>query len=166
MIILDHPQQFNRQVTVCHAMKADSGHMVRIKGGLFAPVLGPMMHNRKIIIVLGTLMAAQTILTATLKTAWQCPLKSTLGVICPGCGLTRAVVLFAQGHWKAAIELHAFAPVFFGLGIFLITGSLLPAGLRHKFADRVAAFESRTAIVALLALSMVAYWIARIIHLI
>ena len=147
-------------------MTHDSGSMARIKGELFVPVLGPLMQHRWIIVVLAALTAMQVALSAAVTIAWQCPLKSTLGVICPGCGLTRAVVLFAQGHWKAGFDLHAFAPVFCGIGILLIIGSILPTGLRHKFAHRVAAFERRTAIVALLSLNLLIYWILRITNLI
>lgn len=147
-------------------MRADSRNMAGIESGLFAAVLGPLMQNRWIIVLLAALTAMQAALAAVLTVAWQCPVKSTLGVICPGCGLTRAVVLFAQGHWKAAIDLHAFAPVVFGIGIFLVIGASLPTGRRHKFAERVAAFERRTAIVALLMLSIAAYWILRIIQMI
>ena len=147
-------------------MRAHSGTQARIENGLFTAVMGPLMQNRWIIVLLAALTAMQAVLTATLKIAWQCPVKSTLGVICPGCGMTRAVVLFVQGHWKAAIDLHAFAPVVLGIGIVLIIGSSLPAGLRHKFAERVAAFERRTAIVALLMLSIAVYWILRIIQMI
>jgi len=145
-------------------MTADSGNMARIKGGLFAPVMGPLMQNRWIIVLLAALTAVQVALTAAVTIAWQCPVKSTFGVICPGCGLTRAMVLFAQGNWKAAIDLHAFAPVFFGIGIFLAIGSILPAGLQHKIAYRIAAVERRTAFVALLILGVLAYWILRIIN--
>jgi hypothetical protein len=148
------------------SMTADSGNRTRIRGGLFAPVLGPLMQSRWIIALLATLTVVQVALTAAGTIAWQCPLKSTIGVICPGCGLTRALVLFAQGHWKAAFDLHAFAPVFIGIGIFLVIGSILPAGLQHKIAYRIAAFERRTAIVALLILSILAYWILRITNLI
>lgn len=147
-------------------MTDDSGSMARIKGELFVPVLGPLMQNRWIIVVLAALTAVQIALTAAITIAWQCPLKSTLGVICPGCGLTRAVVLFAQGHWKAAFDLHAFAPVFCGIGVILVVGSILPAGLRHKISCRIAAFERRTAIVALLSLNLLIYWILRITNLI
>lgn len=134
--------------------------------GLFAPVLGPLMQNRWIIALLATLIVVQVVLTATGITAWQCPLRSTLGVPCPGCGLTRAMVMLAQGHWKAAIDLHAFAPILFGVGIFLVIGSILPAGLQQKIASQIAAFERLTGIVALLVLSILAYWILRIINLI
>ncbi len=93
------------------------------------------------------------------------PVKSTLGVVCPGCGLTRAMVLFAQGHWKAAIDLHAFAPIFFGVGIFLVVGSIMPAGLQQKIAYQITAFERLTGIVGLLIIGILVYWILRIINL-
>jgi hypothetical protein len=73
------------------------------------------------------------------------------------------MVLFAQGHWKAAIDLHAFAPIFFGVGIFLVVGSILPTGLQQKIAYLIAAFERLTGIVGLLILSILVYWILRII---
>jgi len=147
------------------SMTADSVNTTRIKGGLFAPVLGPLMQNRWIIVLLAAVTVVQVALTAAGTIAWQCPLKSTLGVVCPGCGLTRAMVLFAQGHWKAAIDLHAFAPIFFGVGIFLVVGSILPAGLQQKIAYQIAAFERLTGIVGLLILSILVYWILRIINL-
>lgn len=147
-------------------MTAGSINMTHSKGGLFAPVLGPLLQKRRIIVLLAAVGLVQVALTATGTTAWQCPVKSTLGVICPGCGLTRATVLFAQGHWKAAIDLHAFAPILFGVGIFLVIGSILPAGLQQKIASQIAAFERLTGIVALLVLSILAYWILRIINLI
>ena len=137
--------------------------MAHNESRLFTPVLGPLMQNRWVIVLLAALTVMQVALSAAVTIAWQCPIHTTLGVEGPGCGLTRAVVLFAQGHWKAAIDLHAFAPVVLGIGIFVVIGGSLPAGLRHKFADRVANFERRSAIVALLMLSIVAYWILRII---
>ncbi len=148
------------------SITADSTKKARIRGGLCAPVLGPLMQNRWIIVLLAALTVVQVALTAAGTIAWQCPLKSTLGVAGPGCGLTRAMVLFAQGHWKAAIDLHAFAPIFLGLGMLLVIGSILPAAHQQKMAHRIAAFERRTAIVALLTLSIMAYWILRITNLI
>ena len=147
-------------------MTADPGSKMRFKDGLFVPVLGSLMQSRWIIVVLVALTAVQLILSAAATIAWQCPLKSTLGVICPGCGLTRALVLLAKGHWKAAIDLHAFAPVFFSVGIFLAIGSILPAGPQQKIAVRIAAFERRTGFVALIIVRVLIYWILRITHVI
>jgi hypothetical protein len=139
--------------------------MTHIKGGLFAPVLGPLLQKRWIIVLLAAAGLVQVALAAAGTTAWQCPVKSTLGVICPGCGLTRATVLFAQGHWKAAIDLHAFAPLFLGGGIFLVVASILPTGVQQKIAVQIAAFERLSGIVSLLMLSILVYWILRIINL-
>ena len=147
-------------------MKADRIKINQIRSGFFSPVLGPLMRNRQAVILLAAVTVGQIALTAAGTIAWQCPVKSTLGVACPACGLTRAMVLFAQGHWKAAIDLHAFAPIFFGVGIFLVIGSILPAGLQQKIAYQIAAFERLTGIVGLLILSILAYWILRIINLI
>jgi len=148
------------------SMTADSVNMTRIKGGLFVPVLGPLMQNRWIIALLATLTFVQVALTATGITAWQCPVRSTLGVLCPGCGLTRATVFLIQGHWQAAFDLHAFAPIFLGIGIFLAIGSFLPARLQQKAAYQITAFERHSGIVALFGLSFLLYWILRIVNLI
>ena len=147
-------------------MKADRIKMNQIRNGFFSPVLGPLVRNRQTIVLLAAVTIVQVALTAAGSITWQCPVKSTLGVACPACGLTRAMVLFAQGHWKAAIDLHAFAPIFFGAGIFLVAGSILPAGLQQKIASQITAFERVTGIVGLLVLSILAYWILRIINLI
>ena len=147
-------------------MTAGSSNMTNTKSGLFAPVLGPLMQKRRIIVLLAAVGLVQVALTATGITVWQCPVKSTLGVICPACGLTRAMVLLTQGHWKAAIDLHAFAPLFLGAGIFLVVASILPTGIQQKIADQIATFERFSGIVCLLMLSILVYWILRIINLI
>jgi hypothetical protein len=147
-------------------MRADRIKINHIRSGFFSPVLGPLVRNRRAIILLAAITVVQVALTAAGTIAWQCPVKSTLGVACPACGLTRAMVLFTQGHWKAAIDLHAFAPVFFGVGIFLVAGSMLPARVQQKFAYQIAAFERHSGIVGLLTLSILAYWILRITNLI
>ena len=144
-------------------MKADRIKITWIRSGFFSPVLGPLVQNRQAIVLLAAVTVVQVALTAAGTIAWQCPVKSTLGVVCPGCGLTRAMVLFAQGHWRAAIDLHAFAPIFLGAGIFLVVVSILPAGVQQKIADQIAAFERLSGIVCLLMLSILAYWILRII---
>ena len=53
--------------------------------------------------------------------------------------------------------------LFMAIGIFLFVGSILPAGLQQKIACQIAAFERRTGIVALLILSILVYWILRIL---
>ena len=147
-------------------MKATRIKMTAVRNRLFTPVLAPVIQNRWIIVLLGAATFFQVAVTAMELTVWQCPLKSTLGIACPGCGLTRAIVLLVQGRWQAAVDLHAFAPVGIIIGILLITGTLLPATSRRRAADRLAAFEKRSGIVFWLILGVLLYWICRLmIHI-
>jgi hypothetical protein len=146
--------------------KADTVKIPRIRVGSFAPVLGSLLQSRWIIVLLAAVTLALVALTAAGITAWQCPVRSTLGVVCPGCGLTRAMVLLIQGRWQASFDLHAFAPIFLGIGIFLAIGSILPARLQQMVAYQIANFERHTGIVALIGLSFMMYWILRILNLI
>ena len=143
-------------------MKAECIKINPFRSAFFSPVLGPLMQNRRAIILLAVVTVVQVTLAAAGTIGWQCPVKTTLGVACPACDLTRAMVFFAQGHWKAAIDLHAFAPIFLGIGILLVVGSILPARLQQKMADQIAVFERLTGIAGLLILSVLVYWILRI----
>jgi hypothetical protein len=60
-------------------MTADSVNITRIKGGLFAPVLGPLMQNRWIIVLLAAVTVVQVALTAAGTIAWQCPMRPDTG---------------------------------------------------------------------------------------
>ena len=156
----------NLSVKVRSSVKADTVKITRRRGELFAPVLGPLLQSRRIIVLLAAVTLALVALTSAGITVWQCPLRSTLGVPCPGCGLTRAMVLLIQGNWQASFDLHAFAPIFLGIGIILAIGSVLPARLQQMAAYQIANFERRTGIVALLGFSFMLYWFLRIFNLI
>ena len=134
--------------------------------GFFAPVLGPLMQRRWVIALLTTAVFVLMTLTTMRITTWQCPLRSTLGMPCPGCGLTRAMVLLVQGHWPASISLHVFAPIVLAIGILLAASSALPQRLQQKMVAHVTDFERRTGITALLIISALIYWILRICHLV
>ena len=145
-------------------MKANRINMTAVSDQLYPPVLAPVMQSRWIIALLGAVTVIQVTVTAMDLTAWQCPLKLTLGVACPGCGLTRAIVLLAQGKWQAAVHLHAFAPVGLGIGLLLVAGTLLPAKKRHRVAVRLTAFEKRSGIVFWLIIGVLIYWIFRLMN--
>jgi hypothetical protein len=132
--------------------------------GKFTPLLGPLMQRRWIVALLSTAVCAMVALSTIGANIWHCPLRSTLGVPCPGCGLTRAMVQLIQGNWETAISLHAFAPIVLTMGILVAAGSALPARLRKTLVARLTDFERRTGITALLILSALAYWILRIYH--
>ena len=144
-------------------MRNSRFQITAVRDRLYTPVLAPLMQSPWIIAMLGAAAVFQVAVTAMGFTAWPCPLKSTLGVACPGCGLTRAVVLLAQGKWQAAMQLHAFAPVGVSIGMLLATGMLLPARLRQRAVQHLATFEKRSGIIMWLIVGALLYWIGRLI---
>jgi hypothetical protein len=44
-----------------------------------------------------------------------CTLKSTTGMDCPTCGMTRAFCALAKGEWQRALQFHPLSPAVFAL---------------------------------------------------
>ena len=102
-------------------------------------------------------------LVATGLPGWPCPVKTFLGILCPGCGLSTAVVYLLQGQWENALRSHAFAPLFFFGFVLAAVVSALPGDTHRQAVSGVAHFERRTGIVAFLLLGLVAYWTLRLL---
>ncbi len=49
----------------------------------------------------------------------SCPIRRLVGLPCPGCGMSRALLALGGGDWARAIELHPLAPVL-ALEVFLL----------------------------------------------
>ena len=57
-----------------------------------------------------------------------CASQHLLGVPCPGCGFTRALVALARGDLGASLGFHPVAvPLLVGLGAFVFAALALPA---------------------------------------
>ncbi len=56
----------------------------------------------------GLLLAAAYLAAAGLLRIPVCPLVLMTGLPCPGCGMTRAALLFLSGHWRQAFVMHPF----------------------------------------------------------
>lgn len=133
----------------------------RMTGFLFTPVLTPLIQNRRIILILAGVAALQVWLTAMRIPGWQCPIKTSLGVQCPGCGLSTAMVLLIQGQWRAAVCVHAFAPFFFvGFALMMIIG-ILPERPHLESVRLIAMLERSTAFTPILLISIIVYWLLR-----
>jgi hypothetical protein len=134
-------------------------------GRLFTPVLAPFLWNRWFALLLAGIATLQVGLVAAGLDGWPCPVKATLRVPCPGCGLSTAMVLLLRGEWHAALSMHAFAPIFL-LGLILMTVSaVLPGRLHRRVVGRIAALECQTGIVTFVLLSLVVYWGVRLLGL-
>jgi hypothetical protein len=90
--------------------------------------------------------------------AWPCPFQAIFGVQCPGCGLTRSMVLLLQGELRTAVATHAFAPLLLVTLIFLSICGLLPRKFYNNVTQKVAVFEKRTGIATILVFGLLVYW--------
>jgi hypothetical protein len=127
-------------------------------GWFFKPVLASLMRDRWSALLLVGVAALQVGLVALGLDGWRCPIKAALGVPCPGCGLSAAMVLLLQGEWRAALSSHAFAPVFLFGFVLMAVVSLLPGRLHQTIVRWIAAVECRTGVVTLVLLALVVYW--------
>lgn len=94
---------------------------------------------------------------------WSCPILHVTGLPCPGCGLSRAIVLLLHGDWHTSLELHAFAPVFI-LGLTLIFGAaVLPQRQQSWLIRQLELVERRTGMTAILLVSLMLYWLVRLL---
>ncbi len=85
-----------------------------------------------------------------------CASQHLLGVPCPGCGFTRALVALARGDLGASLGFHPVAvPLLLGLGVFVSAALALPASSPRW--PRVVAWAS-TGAAALLG----AVWVLRL----
>jgi len=132
---------------------------------LFKPLFASLIRERLTALLLGSIGVLQIGLVAIGLGGWRCPIKETLGVPCPGCGLSIAMVTLLQGKWRKALSLHAFAPIFlFGFAL-TIALSLLPTHLHRVVVSQVATLERRTGMTVLLMIALVIYWIVRLLGL-
>lgn len=138
----------------------------RIADWFFTPALAPVMRQRSFLIILAAFAIVQVGLTAAGWRGWQCPIYSVSGVSCPGCGLSRATALLVQGHWQAALNMHAFAPILLMAVVLFAITAVLPGGRQQKLLQGVAELEKRTGIIIILLLAIFIYWGLRLANVI
>lgn len=139
-------------------LKSALGQLFTDRARLFTPVWASLLQSRWLGLLLGGIVALQVGLTAVGLPAWPCPVKTALGIPCPGCGLSRAIVLLLRGDWRGALALHAFAPIFLVGGGLALVISLLPEPLRQTSIWWVQTLEQRSGITAIFLAGLVVYW--------
>ena len=128
----------------------------------FTTVLAPLLLNRRLIGIFTGIGLIQLILVFTGLKGWQCPIKSSFGIICPGCDLTTAMALLVRGQWAAAVGMHAYAPLFMVILASMAAAILSPTVYLKKLSAAVAILERKTGITAIITLGMVLYWWLRV----
>jgi len=129
----------------------------------YKPFFAPLLQKRRIALILLCAVTLQTVLISVGLRGWQCPIHSTLGIPCPGCGLSTAMTLLIKGDWQRAIHTHAFAPVFLFAFVLMGIVSILPENLHRKVVLQIAAIEKHTGFAAYILLGIIIYWIFRLL---
>ena len=80
-----------------------------------------MVKQKKFLKMIGILVAVGcfSIVFSALTGLGACPIKATIGVPCPACGMTTAVILFLQGNFAESFYYHPLM-IFLGLIPFLV----------------------------------------------
>src|SRR2546421_5966483 len=132
---------------------------------LFQPAFSAILHDRRLSSLISGVALLQLLLTLTRFPGWPCPIFHTLGIPCPGCGMTRATLFLVRGEWKEALTLHAFAPVL--LIAFAVIGfcAIAPRTHSERVAARIEVIENHTGITILLLSGLILYWLARMLIL-
>lgn len=127
------------------------------------PILAPLLDTTSTrYAIVGAVALHMTLVSLELP-SWECPLLHGIGVPCPGCGLSRATSALFHGEWQTSLQYHALAPFFvIGLG-FIAVVTVLPQIHRQKTFQHLEWVEKKTGFVAIYLLTLVAYWLARLI---
>jgi hypothetical protein len=127
------------------------------------PTFSSLIEHRKIVFFLLVVIVIHIVSTGIGYGLWPCPIKTTLGFKCPGCGLSHAIVSMSRGEWDVAMKEHVFAPLFV-LGFLMLSGIvLLPAQLYQQVYFRIKLLEEKTGFFNLMMAAMVIYWIVRML---
>ena len=133
------------------------------KNRLSRPILARLLENRSMSLMIVSAAALHSGLVWLGLPGWECPFRSQLGIPCPGCGLSRAIGALIYGDWQTSLKFHAFAPLFLA-ALILMTGIiLLPPYPRAWAINRIEALERYTGITAILLISLIFYWLIRLL---
>jgi hypothetical protein len=124
--------------------------------------LALLLRHRPLGLVALIAAASHFILKEAGYSGLPCPARELLGGTCPGCGLGSAIIGLARGEWREALAHHAFAPVFAAILLLVAGAHTLPAAMRLRIADRIGAWEERTAVAPLLLIAVTVYWLLRL----
>jgi hypothetical protein len=92
-----------------------------------------------------------------------CPFRAVTGLLCPGCGMTRAFCALGHGEFRRALHFNALSPLLYLSLIVVWIGAAASAFNFPKVRTTVMRFRPNATIsVGILALVLV-WWIARLV---
>jgi len=107
----------------------------------------------------------QLLLTLYGLPGWTCPIFHTLGIPCPGCGLTRATLFLLRGEWKQALTMHLYAPILLIALIVITFCTIGPRNQVERLVLKTEALERYTGFTIILLGGLILYWLARLLLL-
>ena len=125
------------------------------------PTFSTLLEYRKIVFILLAIVVIHIVSTGMDFGLWSCPVKTTLGVKCPGCGLSHAIIYMLRGEWSSALKEHVFAPLFVLGFLFAALMVLLPVQRYQKINHRIKLLEEKTGFFNVIMVVLVVYWIIR-----
>lgn len=129
-----------------------------------API-SSILRDRRFALVFAGGVGLQVVLSALSLHPWQCPIFSSTGIPCPGCGLTRAIVLLLQGEWRASFQYHVFAPIFLFFSIIVLVAIFLPKSIGRPVIYKAEMLERQTGLTVIILTGLILYWLARLLFL-
>ena len=129
-----------------------------------API-SPLLRDRKFASVVAGTAGVQIALVSLSLPGWVCPFFRLTGIPCPGCGLTRAVILLLKGDLQASLHFHAFAPILLLTALALILVLLLPRSITQPAISKVEMLEQQTGFTVIILVGLILYWLARLLFL-
>jgi hypothetical protein len=132
---------------------------------IFAPIVSTILRDRKLNIAICGTVFLQLLLVAFGLPGWPCPFFHSMGLPCPGCGMTRASLFLAHGQWKQALVMHAFAPLFMIALAIITLCAASPRSFITSVADKAESLERHTGITGLLLIGLILYWLARLMFM-
>jgi len=129
-----------------------------------API-SPLLRDRKFTLVVAGAAGVQIALVSLSLPGWECPFFRVTGIPCPGCGLTRAVILLLKGDLQASLRFHAFAPIVLLTAVALILVLLLPRSITQPAIARLDRLEQQTGFTVIILVGLILYWLARLLFL-
>lgn len=125
------------------------------------PTFSTLLKHRKTVLIYLAIVVVYMVSAAIGFGFWSCPIKKTLGVQCPGCGLSHAIIDLWRGKWSLALKEHGFAPLFVVGFLFAAVMVLLPVQSYQKANQRIKLLEEKTGFFNVIMAALVVYWIIR-----
>lgn len=135
-----------------------------LPSNVFAPV-SPLLRDRKFAFVVAGTAGVQIALVSLSLPGWECPFFRVTGIPCPGCGLTRAVILLLKGDVLASLRFHAFAPILLLTAVSLVLVLLLPRSITQPVISKVETLEKQTGFTFVILVGLILYWLARLLFM-